>query len=54
MNILNARLRGATLGEARRNILAEIEGQRAELDAVTARVVESGLAIWVAMTSNRP
>ena len=45
-NYLNARLRGATLAEARRDILAEIEGHRAELDEVTARVVESGLAIW--------
>ncbi|MBT3536499.1 MAG: heat-inducible transcriptional repressor HrcA, partial [Rhodospirillaceae bacterium] len=45
-NYLNARLRGATLAEARRDIMAEIEGHRAELDAVTARVVESGLAIW--------
>ena len=45
-NYLNARLRGATLAEARRDILAEIEAHRAELDQVTARVVESGLAIW--------
>ena len=45
-NYLNARLRGATLAEARRDIMAEIEAHRAELDAVTARVVESGLAIW--------
>ncbi len=45
-NYLNARLRGATLDEARRDILSEIEAQRAELDEVTARVVESGLAIW--------
>jgi heat-inducible transcriptional repressor len=45
-NYLNARLRGATLAEARRDILAEIEQHRAELDEVTARVVESGLAIW--------
>ena len=45
-NYLNARLRGATLAETRREILDEIEGHRAELDAVTARVVESGLAIW--------
>jgi heat-inducible transcriptional repressor len=45
-NYLNARLRGATLAETRRDILDEIEGHRAELDAVTARVVESGLAIW--------
>ena len=45
-NYLNARLRGATLAETRREIMAEIEGHRAELDEVTARVVESGLAIW--------
>lgn len=45
-NYLNARLRGVTLAEARRDILAEIEAHRAELDEVTARVVESGLAIW--------
>jgi heat-inducible transcriptional repressor len=45
-NYLNARLRGATLAETRREILEEIEGHRAELDEVTARVVESGLAIW--------
>ncbi|MFP6707552.1 MAG: heat-inducible transcriptional repressor HrcA [Alphaproteobacteria bacterium] len=45
-NYLNARLRGATLAEARRDIMAEIEAHRAELDAVTTRVVESGLAIW--------
>jgi heat-inducible transcriptional repressor len=45
-NYLNARLHGATLAEAQRDILAEIEAHRAELDAVTARVVESGLAIW--------
>ncbi len=45
-NYLNARLRGNTLAEARRDILTEIDQQRAELNAVTARVVESGLAIW--------
>ena len=45
-NYLNARLRGVTLAEARRDILAEIEAHRVELDEVTARVVESGLAIW--------
>jgi heat-inducible transcriptional repressor len=45
-NYLNARLHGATLAEAQHDILAEIEAHRAELDAVTARVVESGLAIW--------
>ena len=45
-NYLNARLRGATLAETRREILEEIEDHRAELDEVTARVVESGLAIW--------
>ncbi|MDP6564181.1 MAG: heat-inducible transcriptional repressor HrcA [Alphaproteobacteria bacterium] len=45
-NYLNDRLRGRTLAEARRDILSEIERQQAELDELTARVVESGLAIW--------
>jgi heat-inducible transcriptional repressor len=45
-NYLNARLRGRTLGETR----AEIEAARAdaqrELDDLTARLVDAGLAFW--------
>ncbi len=45
-NYLSARLVGRTIGEARADILRELEEHRAELDELTARVVESGLATW--------
>lgn len=43
-NYLSTRLHGRTIEVARREILAEIEAQRAELDELTARVVAEGLA----------
>ncbi len=43
-NYLNARLRGRTLDAARAMITAELEGERAELDALTAKFVAEGLA----------
>ncbi len=43
-NYLNARLRGRTLGEARADILREIAEERTELDRLTARLVEAGVA----------
>jgi len=43
-NFLNARLRGRTLTEARREILAEIEKESAEIDDLTARLVADGIA----------
>ena len=45
-NYLNARLAGRTLGELRNDIHAEIEDHRAQLDSLTARVVEAGIAEW--------
>ncbi len=45
-NYLNARIRGATLPEARERIEAELEASQAELDQLTARLVRSGLAQW--------
>ncbi len=45
-NFLNARMRGATFSEARERIEKELEASQAELDALTARVVRSGLAQW--------
>jgi len=45
-NYLTARLIGRTLGEARSDVLAELEQHRAELDTLTSKVVEAGLAIW--------
>jgi heat-inducible transcriptional repressor len=43
-NYLNARLRGRTLESARAEILAELDGERAELDQLTAKIVAEGLA----------
>jgi heat-inducible transcriptional repressor len=45
-NYLSARLVGRTLSEAYEEIMAELDAHRAELDDLTARVVESGLATW--------
>ncbi len=45
-NYLNARLAGRTLAELRDEIGAEIEDHRAQLDDLTARVVEAGIAEW--------
>lgn len=45
-NYLNARLRGRTLGETRAEIeAARVDAQR-ELDDLTARLVDAGLAFW--------
>ena len=38
------RLRGRTLDSARGEILSELEGERAELDSLTAKIVAEGLA----------
>jgi heat-inducible transcriptional repressor len=43
-NYLSARLTGRTLQEARAEVLKELEERRAQLDELTARVVEAGLA----------
>jgi heat-inducible transcriptional repressor len=47
-NYLNTRLMGRTFGEARGEILKELEENRAEIDALTKKVVEAGLATWSA------
>lgn len=43
-NFLNARVLGRTIGEARCEIVAEIDQQRSQLDELEARIVEAGLA----------
>src|SRR5690606_24075302 len=43
-NYLGARLRGRTLDDARAQVLAELENERAALDALTAKIVAEGLA----------
>jgi len=45
-NYLSARLIGRTIGMAREGILQELTSQRAELDSLTRKVVEAGLATW--------
>ena len=45
-NYMTARLVGRTLNEARAGVLMELEQHRAELDALTSKVVEAGLATW--------
>ncbi len=45
-NYLSARLHGRTVLEATAEITAELESKKAELDALTAKVVETGLAMW--------
>jgi heat-inducible transcriptional repressor len=45
-NFLNARMRGRTLAESRTEVGGELERARRELDAVSARLVEDGLAAW--------
>ncbi len=45
-NYLNARLKGRTIQQARNEVMREIEERRAQLDELTSRVVEAGLATW--------
>lgn len=46
-NYLNARLVGRTLEQALGEVETEIAERRAQLDTLTAQVVEAGLATWV-------
>jgi heat-inducible transcriptional repressor len=45
-NFLNARIRGKTLAEAKVELERSLEVDRAELDALTKKIVEAGLASW--------
>ena len=45
-NYLNSRLRGRTVEEAKAAILSEIEQRRTQLDELTTKLVEAGLASW--------
>ncbi len=45
-NFLASRLVGRTLAEARAAVTTEMEQHKAELDSLTSRVVEAGLATW--------
>ena len=52
-NFLNARIRGRTLAEARAEVEAARQTMRRELDALTARLVEAGLATSVGSGEGR-
>ena len=45
-NYLNARMSGRTLQEAREVIRTELKENRAQLDALAARLIEDGFAQW--------
>jgi heat-inducible transcriptional repressor len=45
-NYLNSRLVGRTVEEAKAACLADIDSRRVELDALTAKLVDAGLASW--------
>lgn len=45
-NYLNARIRGVTIPEARDTIESELSRAKAELDELTQKVIQSGLAEW--------
>lgn len=45
-NYLNTRLANRTLNEARSIITSELKSQTAELDALTAKLIKSGIATW--------
>lgn len=45
-NFLNANIRGLTMSEARQRIEAQLSTAKAELDALTKKVIQSGLAEW--------
>jgi heat-inducible transcriptional repressor len=52
-NYLNARLAGRKLEEVRGLIEQELDAHRAELDELTSRVVEAGLAVWAGSENGR-
>ncbi len=45
-NYLNSRIEGKTLSEARKFVQAELKDGQAELDQLTQKVIEDGLATW--------
>jgi heat-inducible transcriptional repressor len=49
-NYLNARMTGRTLDEAKAFILEELGQHQAQLDELSGKVVEDGLAIWTGPT----
>ena len=53
-NYLNARIRGNTLNEAKSDIEKLYESSKRELDELSQKVVEAGIATWVETTEGSP
>ncbi len=53
-NYLSARLHGKTIDDVKVHMTSELEALRRELDETSARVVETGLAIWSGETAATP
>ncbi|MGI9407085.1 MAG: heat-inducible transcriptional repressor HrcA [Hyphomicrobiaceae bacterium] len=53
-NYLNAHITGLPLEDARKKMEAEHQARKAELDALTDKVIESGLATWSSDTAGQP
>ena len=53
-NYLTVRFGGLTLSEARQRMAAQLGDARAQLDAASAALVETGLATWTRDGSDRP
>ncbi len=53
-NFLNAHIRGKTLYEAQKEIEAHHVELQAELDELTAKLVESGVATWAGASEDQP
>lgn len=53
-NYLNTHIRGRTLAEARAELERRTAERQAELDLLTNRVVEAGLATWAGASEGRP
>jgi len=52
-NYLNSRIRGMTFAEARIHIEKELASARAELDTLTQKVIQTGLAEWSGALDDR-
>jgi heat-inducible transcriptional repressor len=53
-NYLNARIRGRTIGEIRAELEAQVAEQREQLDGLTQKLVQAGLASWSSAPGDRP
>ncbi len=53
-NYLNARLAGKNLDDAKDHITCELQAHQVELDGLTTKVIEAGLAVWSGASSEAP